>query len=66
MKLLNEESVTAYAKKGCKHCYGRGILEMSHPFLGKEWRNFCDCAIRGLQKDLNNNKTETEANDEIR
>lgn len=62
-KLLNEESVTAYAKKSCKYCYGRGILEMSHPQRGTEWREFCECAIKGLRKDLAKAKKERVGNE---
>ena len=42
---INLKNVSGYARKNCRHCYGRGYLEMDGgakyiPFLDKENRVF--------------------------
>lgn len=40
-----------FAKKTCRQCYGRGIIETSFPQLkGQTFRRYCECALKGYKK----------------
>jgi hypothetical protein len=53
MRGMIRELARFYARKTCNSCYGKGVLEMSHPHKGWRWTRACDCVNRNLSyKDI--------------
>ena len=46
---LNTDIAKAYAKHGCKDCYGRGLLKYSSP-QGEEYSAYCSCVEKNIRK----------------
>lgn len=48
---IKVENYELFAKKSCRHCYGRGIVEVTFPQIpGQTFKRYCSCAMKGYKK----------------
>lgn len=64
--ILTPMSCGHFAKRNCSFCRGRGFLEMSHPFLGKQWAEYCGCAIKRATKQAQESLVRPTVHDDVR